>query len=293
MVKSMTGYGKVAVEVDDTQIDVEIKAVNHRFLDVAIKSPRTLMFLDDHLKKVVKKELSRGRVDVIVTLEGQALFEKKIDVDWSRVDQYIDRLQEIKNRYNLTGDISIDMVSKLEDIFTEKEAQEDSDALQTVLVQAAKDAVQRLLHMRIQEGNELHQDLSLRVDNVREFIRSLDDRRPIVIEAYKERIRNRVEEYTREQIRPDDTKILQEVALLAEKGDVTEELTRLESHLIQFEETLEREEPIGRRLDFIVQEMHREVNTIGSKSNDGQVMETVVNLKSEIEKMKEQVQNVE
>ncbi|REJ10837.1 YicC/YloC family endoribonuclease [Halobacillus trueperi] len=293
MLKSMTGYGKSTVEVGETKVHVEIRSVNHRFLDITTKMPRSLLFLEDRLKQVVKGRLSRGRVDIFVTIEGEELFEKKIDVNWEIVDQYLVRLKDIQRRYDLTGDISIDMVSKLDHVFSEKEIETDSDELKMALLEAMDDAATQLVEMRTKEGHELYEDLEERIAKVRSWLSSLGERRPMVIEEYKERIRTRVEEYTKEQIRPDETKILQEVALLAEKGDVTEELTRLQSHFIQFEDTLSIEEPVGRRLDFIVQEMHREVNTIGSKSNDSKMTEMVVNLKSEIEKVKEQVQNVE
>ncbi|RDY72225.1 YicC family protein [Halobacillus trueperi] len=293
MLKSMTGYGKSTVEVGETKVHVEIRSVNHRFLDITTKMPRSLLFLEDRLKQVVKGRLSRGRVDIFVTIEGEELFEKKIDVNWEIVDQYLVRLKDIQRRYDLTGDISIDMVSKLDHVFSEKEIETDSDELKMALLEAMDDAATQLVEMRMKEGHELYEDLEKRIAKVRSWLSSLDERRPMVIEEYKERIRTRVEEYTKEQIRTDETKILQEVALLAEKGDVTEELTRLQSHFIQFEDILSIDEPVGRRLDFIVQEMHREVNTIGSKSNDGKMTEMVVNLKSEIEKVKEQVQNVE
>ncbi|MYL48765.1 YicC family protein [Halobacillus litoralis] len=293
MLKSMTGYGKSTVEVGDKTIHVEIRSVNHRFLDITTKVPHTLLFFEERLKQVVKGRLTRGRVDIFVRFEGENSVEKKIDVNWEIVDQYLTRLKDIQRRYDLTGDISIDMVSKLDYVFSEKEMENDSDELKTALLEAMDDAVRQLVEMRAKEGHELYEDLKTRIAKARSWLDSLDERRPMVIEEYKERIRTRVEEYTKEQLRPDETKILQEVALLAEKGDVTEELTRLQSHFIQFEDTLSMDEPVGRRLDFIVQEMHREVNTIGSKSNDGKMTEMVVNLKSEMEKVKEQVQNVE
>ncbi|WP_237417460.1 YicC/YloC family endoribonuclease [Halobacillus litoralis] len=293
LLKSMTGYGKSTVEVGDTKIHVEIRSVNHRFLDITTKMPHALLFMEERLKQVVKGLLTRGRVDIFVTLEGETFIEKKIDVNWKIVDQYFTRLKDLQRRYDLTGDISIDMVSKLDHVFSEKEMENDADEWQMPLLEAMDNAARQLVEMRLKEGHELYEDLKKRITEVRRWLSSLDERRPMVIEEYKERIRARIEEYTKEQLRPDETKILQEVALLAEKGDITEELTRLQSHFIQFEGTLSMDEPVGRRLDFIVQEMHREVNTIGSKSNDGKMTEMVVNLKSEMEKVKEQVQNIE
>lgn len=289
----MTGYGKESISVGETRLNIEIRSVNHRFLDISTKVPRSLFFLEDRLKGEVREKLSRGRIDIFVTIEGRGLFEKEVDVDWTIMDQYIKKLEEIKGRYNLTGDISIDMVSKLEGAFSVLEVEEESDDLSEALLSALTKSLERLLTMRINEGSRLKLDLQERIMNIQTILEKLEARRPQVVEEYKEKIRLRIEEYTKESIQPEDTRILQEVGILAEKGDVTEEVTRLHSHISQFSQTLSNEEPIGRRLDFIVQEMHREVNTIGSKSNNSDVTNWVVDLKSEIEKIKEQVQNVE
>lgn len=289
----MTGYGKKSIEVGDTRLHVEIRSVNHRFLDISAKLPRNLLFIEENLKRKIRELLSRGRIDLFITVNGQGIFEKKVDVDWPILDQYMKKLNEIKGRYELTGDISIDMVTKLEDVFSVQEVEENSNELQEALVNSVEDSLNRLIVMRAAEGKRLESDLIERITKISDILEKLEERRPYVVEEYRERIRLRIEEHIKEEISPDQTRILQEVGLLAEKGDVTEEFTRLHSHLSQFTQILKLDEPIGRRLDFIVQEMHREVNTIGSKSNDAKVTEWVIDLKSEIEKMKEQVQNVE
>ncbi|ARI77537.1 YicC/YloC family endoribonuclease [Halobacillus mangrovi] len=293
MVKSMTGYGKKSIEVGETRLHVEIRSVNHRYLDISAKLPRNLLFIEEKLKRKIREVLSRGRIDLFITVEGQSIFEKKVDVDWRILDQYLEKLKGIKARYDLTEHISIDMVTKLEDVFSVQEIEENTNELQEALTSSMEDALNRVIVMRKAEGERLKKDLLQRISKVSSFLEKLEERRPWVVEEYKERIRARIEEYTREEIQLDDTRILQEVGILAEKGDVTEEITRMHSHLSQFSQILTLEEPIGRRLDFIVQEMHREVNTIGSKSNDAKLTEWVVDLKNEIEKMKEQVQNVE
>ncbi|MGI8315063.1 YicC/YloC family endoribonuclease [Halobacillus mangrovi] len=293
MVKSMTGYGKKSIEVAETRLHVEIRSVNHRFLDISAKMPRNLMFIEEKLKRKIREVLSRGRIDLFITVEGQSIFEKKVDVDWRILDQYVEKLKQIKAHYDLTEHISIDMVTKLENVFSVQEIEENTNELQEALTSSIEEALNRLIVMRTAEGERLKSDLHQRITKVSSLLEKLEARRPYVVEEYKERIRARIEEYTKEEIQPDDTRILQEVGLLAEKGDVTEEFTRMHSHLSQFSKILTLEEPIGRRLDFIVQEMHREVNTIGSKSNDAKLTEWVVDLKNEIEKMKEQVQNIE
>ncbi|MCA0983495.1 YicC family protein [Halobacillus yeomjeoni] len=293
MVNSMTGYGKGSAAVDDTELHVELRSVNHRFLDISSKMPRSLLFLEDQVKSKLRESLSRGRVDVYVTIEGHGLFDKKVDVDWTVADQYFERLKEMKARYNLTGDLSIDMVSRLENVFSIQEIEEDTNELQQAFQSAFAASLDQLVQMRAQEGKRLLEDLQNRIKTIETILAKLEERRPEVVQEYKDRIRARIEEYTQGVIQPDDARILQEVGVLAEKGDVTEEITRLHSHTSQFSKTLSKQEPVGRRLDFIVQEMHREVNTIGSKSNDSEVTKWVVDLKSEIEKIKEQVQNVE
>ncbi|MBA2174196.1 YicC family protein [Halobacillus locisalis] len=293
MVRSMTGYGKESITVDDSHIHVEVRSVNHRFLDISPKMPRNLLFMEERLKRKVQDKLARGRVDLFVTLEGKGLFERKVDVDWALLDQYMAKFTDIKDRYQLTGDVSIDMVSKLDDIFTIQEVEEHTDELQQALIEAVEQSLERLLVMREQEGARLVEDFQKRMVRMDEILLQLEEKRPVIVDEHRNKIRERIEEYTQEALDPDQSRVLQEVGLLAEKGDVTEELTRLQSHLSQFRVTLSEQEAIGRRLDFIVQEMHREVNTIGSKSNDAEVTQWVVSLKSEIEKMKEQVQNVE
>ncbi|UOQ43108.1 YicC family protein [Halobacillus salinarum] len=293
MVKSMTGYGRKSLEVEGMQLHVEIRSVNHRFLDISTKLPRNLLFLEEKLKRLIRYHLSRGRVDLYVTLEGQGLVKRTLHVDWNIADQYIERLVDMKKRYELTGEITVDMVTRLEHVFSVQEKEEDSSILHSNLLQAVQESLDRLSTMRSEEGRSLEADLTSRCQKISAVLQKLEDRRPSVVEEYKERIRQRIEAYTKEEVLAEQSRVLQEVALLAEKGDVTEELTRLKSHLDQFSKTLQKQESIGRRLDFIVQEMHREVNTIGSKSNDNLVTEWVVELKSEIEKLKEQVQNVE
>jgi len=293
MVNSMTGYGKSSAEVGGSRVLIEIRSVNHRYLDISPKMPRTLLFLEEKLKKIVRDKMERGRIDLFISLEGQGLFEKKVSVDWNVLDQYINRLHEVKDRYDLTGDISIDMVSKLDDVFFTEDIEDDTNELQRSLLSTLEHALDQLIIMRENEGKRLKEDLQARASSVRHLLEKLESRRPVVVNEYKDRIRTRIEDYVKEEIKPDDARILQEVGLLAEKGDVTEEFTRLRSHIFQFTKTLEQTGSVGRRLDFIVQEMHREVNTIGSKSNDSKVTEWVIELKSEIEKMKEQVQNVE
>ena len=293
MVTSMTGYGRETVDLEETRVSLEVRAVNHRFLDISTKMPRSFLFLEDKMKKVIQQSIRRGKIDVFVTVDGEGLGSQKLKVNWSLVDQYMERLEEMQARYGLSGELTVDLVTKLEDVFTVQEEEQDESRLERTLLTTLGAAVKKVVQMREQEGAALKQDMLDRLSRIHQVIDKLSDRREIVIESYRERIKDRIEQYVQEELKAEESRILQDVALLAEKGDITEELTRLRSHIEQFSATIEKTDAIGRRLDFIVQEMHREVNTIGSKSNDAKISEWVVLLKSEIEKIKEQVQNVE
>ncbi|MYL37797.1 YicC/YloC family endoribonuclease [Halobacillus litoralis] len=292
MADSMTGYGREISEQEGTRVVVEVRSVNHRFLDVHTHLPSSLLFMEDSIRKRVKEAVQRGRVDVYITMDSGG-FHTNVEVDWSAAEQYIQAMEGLKSRFHLTGDITIDMVSKLENVFVTKETEDVPGSFQEELQASVKQALNQLTDMRKREGRQLTKDLHSRITAVGHWLKMMDQRRPDVINEYKARIRARIEEYAAQTLTQDEPRILQEVSLMAEKGDVTEEFTRMHSHLQQFEEALTQPGSVGRRLDFILQEMHREVNTMGSKSNDALLMEYVLNMKSELEKMKEQVQNVE
>jgi uncharacterized protein (TIGR00255 family) len=293
LVRSMTGYGRNATTLDETRMTVEVRTVNHRFLDLSVKMPKTLLYLEDKIKKRARHYFKRGRIDIFITIEGTGLFHKKLKVDWNLLDQYMEKLNQISERYRLEDSVTIKDIITLEEPFSIEEHEEENRKFEATLLEAIERAMELVSEMRIQEGNSLEQDLRERAKRIKELVAKLDEHRSIVIEQYRTRIKARLEEYIQNNLYEQDSRIIQEVALLAEKGDITEELTRLFSHVSQFLTTLDKAESIGRRLDFIVQEMHREANTIGSKSNDVTISKWVVTLKSEIEKLKEQSQNVE
>ncbi len=293
MVRSMTGYGRSIKQLDDTTITVEIRTVNHRFLDMSTKMPRSLLYLEDSIKKIIQKDFQRGRVDVYITLEGSGLTTRTLIVDWDLMDQFITQLKTAQERYQLQGEVSVQSLTEMDDLFTIQEQEEHEDQVKTAILEAVKESTELAREMRLQEGHALREDMENRLSVIESTVENLESRRDIVIEETRERIKGRIEEYTQEELRDQDSRIIHEVGLLAEKGDIAEEITRMFSHVNQFRQTLQDKEAIGRKLDFIVQEMNRESNTIGSKSTDAKISEWVVLLKSEIEKIKEQVQNVE
>ncbi|UFU00974.1 YicC family protein [Radiobacillus kanasensis] len=292
MVQSMTGYGRDEQWINDTKVSVEIRSVNHRFLDISNKMPKSFLVMEDKIKKTIQSFFHRGRVDLFITIEGTGFIRRDLNVDWELLDQYIQKSNEMKKKYELHGDISLDRLTSLEGAFEIVELEQGQDVLFDAVLLAVSNACKQVKNMREIEGQELKEDMKERVITIQDTVQKLTDRRHVVIEEHRSRIQKRLEEYITDDI-ADDSRIVQEVALLAEKGDITEELTRLASHCSQFFDTLEQKDTIGRKLDFILQEMHRETNTIGSKSTDVQISQWVVLLKSEIEKIKEQVQNVE
>ncbi|WP_226035023.1 YicC/YloC family endoribonuclease [Aquibacillus saliphilus] len=290
---SMTGYGRNVVHLNNTAISVEIRSVNHRFIDISTKIPRSLLVMEERMKKIIQSFFNRGRIEIFITIEGEGLIKHTLSVNWDLMDQYIKSVHEVKNKYNLDGSIPIDMVTNIDELFTIKENEQEFDSMHETILSALESACSKVVEMRQKEGEELVRDLVDRIKIIQTIAKQLGERRDIVIIEYRDRITKRIEEYLNDDFIKDEFKLTQEIALLAEKGDITEEVTRLRSHINQFLKTINEAGAIGRKLDFIIQEMHRETNTIGSKSNDVKISEWVVTLKSEIEKIKEQVQNIE
>ncbi|MGP4040355.1 YicC/YloC family endoribonuclease [Gracilibacillus sp. D59] len=290
---SMTGFGREEFRNDQLEINTEVKAVNHRYLDITFHMPKFLLPIEDQLKKIVQDKIKRGKISVSIYITGTYTHRKQLQTDWDLVDQYIDQLKQLQTKYQLAGEISTEMISQFPDIFHIEEKEEISTNTETHVKHTVEKAVNKANQMRTIEGTELRKDLLTRTENIQNNIKQLGERRKIVIIEYQERILERINKYLENTSVSDESKLYQEVALLAEKGDISEELTRIHSHIKQFQQIMGETDPLGRKLDFIVQEINRELNTIGSKSNDVLISEQIVYLKSEAEKMKEQIQNVE
>ncbi|UOQ85520.1 YicC/YloC family endoribonuclease [Gracilibacillus salinarum] len=291
--KSMTGFGRQELQLAEMYIIAEVKTVNHRYLDIAFQMPKFLVPIEDQLKKIIQQRVNRGKVSVTIDVSGVGTSSKKIITNWDLVEQYIKQFQQIKQTYQLDGEVTLDMLGQFPDIFEVEQREESKTDTDMKVLLTLEKAVENLHAMRLKEGTELGKDLQLRTEIIQNKIKQLGERRKIVIIEYQERIKERINSYLENTSVYDESRLFQEIALLAEKGDITEELTRIHSHIMQFQQLLKETEPIGRRLDFIVQELNRELNTIGSKSNDTWISEQIVSLKSESEKMKEQIQNVE
>ncbi|MZP29039.1 YicC family protein [Heliobacterium undosum] len=292
MIKSMTGYGRGEACGAGKRVTVEAKAVNHRYSEVVVRLPKTYMVLEDAIKKIFFQGISRGRVDVFVNLETDGEVTRQVKVDKQLALRYYKSLRDLAQELELPCDVGLNALYSLPEVITLDEPEEDMDEVARVVDAAARQALDGLMGMRIQEGNSLAEDLFLRLTALRHRIKAVEERSPFVAEDYLHRLQERIKELLG-QTPVDEQRLAMEVALFADRSNITEELVRLNSHLEQFQKALASSEPVGRKLDFLVQEMNREVNTIGSKSNDLEVSRHVVDLKSEMEKIREQVQNVE
>ncbi|GAA0331366.1 YicC family protein [Bacillus carboniphilus] len=292
MIMSMTGYGRSKKESGPYQVSVELKAVNHRFCEVSLRIPRSFIYIEDKIKKKVQSYIRRGRVEGYLNVEGEGLTTRSLQVDWELLDQYVTAIKQVKQRYSLQDEMTLPNVIQREDFFQIVEKEEENLVeLEQLILDSFEEAVKNLANMRQLEGQELKKDLLKYIDQIQGKVNNLEKSAPLVTEQYKERLEKRLYDFQSGQL--DENRLLTEVAIFADKADISEELTRLTSHCTQFLQSLESNEPVGRKLDFIIQEMNREINTIGSKANDKQIAQDVVELKTILEKMREQVQNIE
>jgi uncharacterized protein (TIGR00255 family) len=291
MVVSMTGFGRSKAESERFGVTVEVKTVNHRFCEFHIRMPRQLLKTEEKIKKKLGEHITRGRVEVFVTLEGEGIVNRSVHIDWQALDEYVQHISEIKNRYGISGEIQLHDLVNREEIIHIEEQEAESDELEHLVLTAIEEAGSRLIQMRMQEGAALESDVSNNIQLLKGNIAKVHQFAPDVVEQYRDRLKKKMADFLAGQA--DEDRILTEVAFFADKADISEEITRLESHVSQFIEILKANEPLGRKLDFLLQEMNREVNTIGSKANDSRIAREVVEMKSLLEKVKEQVQNIE
>ncbi len=287
----MTGFGRSKMESAAFSVNVEVKTVNHRFCEIIIRMPRQLMKIEDKMKKKLSQHIRRGRVEVYVTIAGEGSVERKVHVDWNLIEDYYLVIKQAQEKYGIAGNITLQDLLTRNELLHIEENEVGNEELENLVLSATEEAVLHLMQMRTAEGDELKKDLLASLSLLNTEVTELKNYAPLVVSAYKERLKKRVQEFVQGQI--DESRILTEVAVFADKADINEELTRLNSHIQQFIQTLAEKEPIGRKLDFLVQEMNREANTIGSKANDSNIAQKVVEIKSLLEKIKEQVQNIE
>ena len=292
MITSMTGFGRRQGVWLDGTVTVEVRSVNHRFLETAVRLPKSIGMLEDTLKKSIQQHCSRGRVDLTVSLQGNRGSARTLQLDVALAKQYHQALQALQRSLKLKGSIDIGLMAGLRDIVALSDQPMEDPKLATLVEKLGKQAVADLKKMRQREGMLLAQDLLARLGQLRECRMMVAERAPLVAQETFDRMKIRLEKLLVEPI-PDLPRLNQELAIYADRGDITEELVRFEAHMVQFEQTIQEVQPVGKTLDFLLQEMGREVNTIGSKANDLSITASVVRMKAELERLREQVQNVE
>jgi uncharacterized protein (TIGR00255 family) len=292
MIRSMTGYGIHQKLTPLGAITAEAKSINHRYLDISLRVPKKLLPLDNRIKEMVKAHFSRGRFDISVELNAGEKDQFKLEPNIEAAQMYVHALETLKAKLNLKGEVTLDLVSRAKDIITVREEEENTDFLWKEVSGVLLSCLEALEAMRKNEGKNLATDLEQRLKRIAHHMEEIKSRSPSILESYRTRVSERVSEMTG-GLEVDLWRLNQEIAYLAERSDITEETVRVASHLRQFGQMVELDEPLGRKMDFLLQEIHREVNTISAKANDAVISQKVVEIKAELERMREQVQNIE
>lgn len=292
MIRSMTGYGRHQASVNGMDITVEIKSVNHRYYEYSSRLPRTYGFLDDKLKSYLQGRIARGKVEVYVSIDTVDAPGSDVVVNYSLADSYVKALKDLSARYGLKDDVSAMSLTRFPDILTVRKAPEDEDAVWDAVRSVAEKALDAFVTMREREGARLKEDVLSRAATILQLVGQVEERSPQTVQAHMEKVQARMRELL-DGAAVDEQRLLTEAALYADKIAVAEETVRLRSHIAQLEQMMESSEAIGRKLDFLVQEINREANTTGSKCQDVELARIVVEIKAEVEKIREQIQNIE
>lgn len=293
MIRSMTGYGKQNLSVEGREYQIEIKSVNHRYLDINVKIPKTISYLEETIKKEISNKIKRGKIDVFVSFENNSEEGRKIEINKQLAKLYIEQLKELAQEEKIESNIEVMDIAKIPDVLTIK-VDEENSKIKDEIKQVTQGAVTRILEMKNIEGEKISQDLLQRIRNIQSKIVEISAKSTGLIEEYVVKLEKRVKELLKND-EVDKSRLAQEVVIYADKCSIEEEITRLKSHIFQFENLISNNQDgaIGKKLDFIIQEMNRETNTIGSKANNLEITNGVIDIKTEIEDIREQVQNIE
>ncbi len=289
---SMTGYGRSQELIDGWDITVEVKSVNHRFFEFSARLPRVYSYLEDKLKSYIQSNVSRGKIDVGVTIFTTDVKDTQVEINEPLVNEYVNALRSVQAENNLNDDLSLTSIMRLSDIFTVKKVAVDEELIWDYVREVAKTSVEKFIKMRKLEGEQLKKDISIKLNDILKNVCIIEEKTPQTTQAYKDRLTSKMLEVLSDT-KIDEQRILLEAAIYSEKITVDEEIVRLKSHIKQFMSLIEEDGPIGRKLDFLVQELNRETNTIGSKCQNFDITSIVVDIKSDIEKIREQIQNIE
>lgn len=290
--KSMTGFGSSSLELEDCSIDIEIKSVNNRYLDFNFSMPSYLNFMLEDMKSLIKNKLKRGRVEVYIKIKKYQLSVDSVDINYELAQKIKEKLDSLNQKLDMRSDISVRDLVKYDDVMTFTYKDLDNEFLHDNILKVLNEAVNKIYSMRSIEGDNLREDLSTNLSKIEDQISKISSLTEKSVKEYRENLFNKISELLDEE-KIDKDRMYLEVALMADKADINEELKRFDSHIVQFKSTMDIKDCIGRKLDFIIQEMNREINTISSKSNDESISVCVIEVKSLIEKLREQVQNIE
>lgn len=292
MIRSMTGYGKQSLNVEKREYQVEIKSVNHRYLDINIKLPKSISYLENTIKKEISAKIKRGKIDVFITFENNSQEGKNITINKELAKLYIEQLKELAQEEKILNNIEVMDIAKLPDILIVKNDEED-EKIQNELIEVVQGAISKIIEMKNIEGNKIEQDLLQRIDKIENKIVEISAKSTGLIEEYVVKLEKRIKEILKTE-ELDKSRLAQEVVIYADKCSIEEEVTRLKSHIYQFRNLISNNnETIGKKLDFLIQEMNRETNTIGSKANNLEITNGVIDIKTELEDIREQIQNIE
>ncbi len=291
MIKSMTGYGKSTLEIEQREYQVEIKSVNHRYLDINIRMPRSISYLEDEIRKILVSKLKRGKVDVFISFNNNSTEGKDIKINKEIAKIYIQQLKELAEEENIQANIEVTEISRMPDVLQIKN-EEDDDTIKNELKQVVENAAKTLIQMRTDEGEKLSVDIEERLQTIEEKVNKISNLSTGLIDEYVVKLEDRIKELLKSDV-VDKSRLAQEVVIYADKCSIEEEITRLKSHIIQFRKLLKSEGAVGKQIDFLIQEMNRETNTIGSKSGNLEITDNVITIKTGIEDIREQVQNIE
>lgn len=289
----MTGYGKGEYENELYRFTVEIKSVNHRYNDILVKMPRHISYLEDTIKKTIKEKINRGKVDVYINLEyiNESAVDVKVDIPLARA--YKLALEELRTELDIEDNIRLNNILSMNEVVKTERKNINENLVADCLLKSLSIAIANISEMREREGQELKKDMLIKLDNIENFLHIIQEKSPSVVVEYRDKLKVRISELLDNSIVIDEERLSSEVAFFADKSSVDEEIVRLKSHIKQFKSILEDGDSVGRKLDFLIQEFNREINTIGSKANDITISNSVVELKAELEKIREQVQNIE
>jgi uncharacterized protein (TIGR00255 family) len=289
--KSMTGFGKASYKAEGRTYDIEIKSVNHRYCDINVKMPRSLSYLEDNVKKEIMEKSHRGKIDVYIAFENESAMGKNIKINKEIAKIYIDELKELAKENNINADIPVTEISKLPDVLVIQNV-EDEDIIWSELKQCLDEAIENIEIMKTREGNQICEDLKTRLDDIEKKVLEISQHSTGLVEEYVVKLEARIKEILKTDT-VDKERLNQEIVIYADKCSIEEELTRLKSHIAQFKGMLNDTKPVGKKIDFLIQEMNREINTIGSKSGSIEITNLVIEVKAKLEDVREQIQNIE